>query len=80
MRVKKFGAFGGDGFMITLLGSTEDGGSVAPGSMVVQEIATYTSKDNLRHEIADLLFFVSTLAVDEGIEWQDIVNELRGRR
>ncbi len=45
-----------------------------------KEVLTYTSKDNLRHEIADLLFFVSTLAVDEGIEWQDIVNELRGRR
>ena len=48
MRVKKFGAFGGDGFMITLLGSTEDGGSVAPGNMIVQEIATYTSKDKFR--------------------------------
>ena len=44
-----------------------------------QEVLNYESKDNLRHEIADLLYFVSTLAVDEGLDWTDIVNELRGR-
>lgn len=44
-----------------------------------KEVLNYESKDNLRHEIADLLYFVSTLAVDEGLDWTDIVNELRGR-
>ena len=44
-----------------------------------EEVLTFTSKDNLRHEIADLLFFLSVIAVDEGIKWQDIVGELRGR-
>jgi phosphoribosyl-ATP pyrophosphohydrolase/phosphoribosyl-AMP cyclohydrolase len=44
------------------------------------EVVTFESKENLRWEIADLIYFVSTLAVAEGIEWQDIVNELGGRR
>lgn len=44
------------------------------------EVMNYTSLDNLRWEIADLLFFMSVLAVDEGIEWKEIEAELGGRR
>jgi len=44
------------------------------------EVVNYESRENLRWEIADLLYFVSILAVDEGIEWKDIENELAGRR
>jgi phosphoribosyl-ATP pyrophosphohydrolase len=44
------------------------------------EVMNYTSLDNLRWEIADLLFFMSVLAVDEGIEWKEIESELGGRR
>lgn len=43
------------------------------------EVATFSSKENLKWEIADLLYFVSVLAVDEGIEWSDIQAELGGR-
>lgn len=43
------------------------------------EVLSYTSKDNLRWEIADLLFFLSVLAVDEGISWNQIERELAGR-
>ena len=44
------------------------------------EVLNYTSKDNLRWEIADLLFFMSVLAVDEGIDWKEIESELGGRK
>ncbi|PWU00070.1 MAG: phosphoribosyl-ATP diphosphatase [Candidatus Melainabacteria bacterium] len=44
------------------------------------EVVGFTSKENLRWEIADLLYFLSVLAVAEGIEWKDIESELGGRR
>jgi phosphoribosyl-ATP pyrophosphohydrolase len=44
------------------------------------EVINFTSKENLRWEIADLLYFLSVLAVAEGIEWKDIEAELAGRR
>ena len=45
-----------------------------------QEVMNFTSLDNLRWELADLLFFMSVLAVDEGIEWKEIEAELGGRK
>ncbi len=41
-----------------------------------------TAKGRAEHvwEMADLLYFLSLLAVDEGIEWQEIIDELRGRQ
>ncbi len=44
------------------------------------EVASFDSKENLRWEIADLLYFASVLAVDEGISWEEIECELGGRR
>jgi phosphoribosyl-ATP pyrophosphohydrolase len=44
------------------------------------EVINFTSKENLRWEIADLLYCLSLLAVAEGIEWNDVENELAGRR
>jgi phosphoribosyl-ATP pyrophosphohydrolase len=44
------------------------------------EVVTSDSRENLRWEIADLVYFLSTLAVAEGIEWHEILNELSGRR
>ena len=44
------------------------------------EVTTYESKENLRWEIADLLYFLSVLAVAEGLEWSEIESELAGRR
>ncbi len=44
------------------------------------EVVSYSSKENLRWEIADLIYFASVLAVDEGLEWKDIEAELAGRR
>jgi phosphoribosyl-AMP cyclohydrolase / phosphoribosyl-ATP pyrophosphohydrolase len=44
------------------------------------EVVSYSSKENLRWEIADLIYFASVLAVDEGLEWKDIESELAGRR
>lgn len=44
-----------------------------------EEVKTYTSKDNLKWEIADLIYFLSVLAVDEGLEWKQIEQELGGR-
>lgn len=44
------------------------------------EVIHFTSGDNLRWEIADCLFMMSVLAVDEGIEWSEIEAELGGRR
>ncbi|MGD9683776.1 MAG: phosphoribosyl-AMP cyclohydrolase [Candidatus Obscuribacterales bacterium] len=43
------------------------------------EVVSFSSRDNLRWEIADLLYFVSVLAASEGIEWDEIVSELAGR-
>ncbi len=43
------------------------------------EVCSFDSQDNLRWEIADLLYFASVLAVDEGVEWSEIEAELAGR-
>jgi len=43
------------------------------------EVVSNTSRDNLKWEIADLLYFVSVLAASEGITWKEIQNELGGR-
>jgi phosphoribosyl-ATP pyrophosphohydrolase/phosphoribosyl-AMP cyclohydrolase len=43
------------------------------------EVASFDSAENLKWEIADLLYFASVLAVDEGISWQQIEAELGGR-
>ncbi len=43
------------------------------------EVCSFESQENLRWEIADLLYFVSLLAVDEGLSWRDIESELAGR-
>jgi phosphoribosyl-AMP cyclohydrolase / phosphoribosyl-ATP pyrophosphohydrolase len=43
------------------------------------EVASFESRDNLKWEIADLLYFASVLAVDEGIAWKEIEAELAGR-
>lgn len=43
------------------------------------EVVSYSSKENLRWEIADLIYFASVLAVDEGLDWKDIESELAGR-
>ncbi|MCC7529944.1 MAG: phosphoribosyl-ATP diphosphatase [Candidatus Melainabacteria bacterium] len=44
------------------------------------EVVSFKSRENLRWEIADLLYFVSLLAVDEGLDWKEIELELGGRR
>lgn len=44
------------------------------------EVLNFTSRDNLRWEIADLIFMLSALAVDEGLSWAEIEAELSGRR
>ena len=43
------------------------------------ETVTFSSRDNLRWEMADVLYFMSVLAVDEGLEWSEIEAELGGR-
>ncbi|MFN8658786.1 MAG: phosphoribosyl-ATP diphosphatase [Candidatus Obscuribacterales bacterium] len=43
------------------------------------EVCTFESTENLRWEIADLIYFASLLAVDEGVSWADIECELGGR-
>lgn len=43
------------------------------------EITRAPDRRNLTWEIADLLYFASALAVDEGIDWSDIEAELGGR-
>jgi phosphoribosyl-ATP pyrophosphohydrolase len=44
------------------------------------EVISFSSTENLRWEIADLLYFLSVLAVAEGIDWKEIEAELGGRR
>jgi phosphoribosyl-AMP cyclohydrolase / phosphoribosyl-ATP pyrophosphohydrolase len=44
------------------------------------EVSTYEDRANLRWEIADLIYFISVLAVDQGIEWKEIESELASRR
>lgn len=44
------------------------------------EVVSFTDADNLRWEIADLVYFLSVLAADEGIAWEEIESELAGRR
>jgi phosphoribosyl-ATP pyrophosphohydrolase/phosphoribosyl-AMP cyclohydrolase/histidinol dehydrogenase len=43
------------------------------------EVVSFDSWENLRWEIGDLLYFASVLAVDEGVNWQDLMGELGGR-
>lgn len=43
------------------------------------EVATFADRRELVWEIADAMFFMSVLAVDEGIEWSEIEAELGGR-
>jgi phosphoribosyl-ATP pyrophosphohydrolase len=43
------------------------------------EVATFADRRELVWEIADALYFMSALAVDEGISWQEIQDELGGR-
>lgn len=43
------------------------------------EVTTFEDRANLRWEIADLVYFLSVLAADEGIEWQEIESELSAR-
>jgi phosphoribosyl-ATP pyrophosphohydrolase/phosphoribosyl-AMP cyclohydrolase len=44
------------------------------------EVVSYKDRENLRWEIADLVYFLSVLAADEGLEWKEIESELSGRR
>jgi phosphoribosyl-AMP cyclohydrolase / phosphoribosyl-ATP pyrophosphohydrolase len=44
------------------------------------EVTSFEDRTNLRWEIADLIYFLSVLAVDEGIEWKEIESELAARR
>jgi phosphoribosyl-ATP pyrophosphohydrolase len=44
------------------------------------EVMNFTSVENLRWEIADVIYHMSVLAVDEGLDWSDIEAELGGRR
>lgn len=43
------------------------------------EVITYEDRRELVWELADSIFFLSAMAVDEGIEWSEIVDELGGR-
>jgi len=43
------------------------------------EVATFADRRELVWEIADALYFMSVLAVDEGISWEEIESELGGR-
>jgi len=45
-----------------------------------QEVISYTDRPNLVWEIADLTYFILMLMAKKGIEPEEIVNELRGRR
>lgn len=44
------------------------------------EVTRAPDRQNLVWEIADAIYFLSVLAVDEGVEWTDIEAELGGRR
>ena len=44
------------------------------------EVVSYEDRSNLRWEIADLIYFLSVLAVDEDIDWREIESELAARR
>ena len=44
------------------------------------EVTRAPDRQNLVWEIADTVYFLSVLAVDEGVEWSDIEAELGGRR
>lgn len=43
------------------------------------EAVTFADRRELVWEVADCLYFLSTLAVAEGVEWEEIVSELGGR-
>lgn len=44
------------------------------------EVTIAGNRDEYIWEIADLVYFLSVLAVDEGIDWSEILTELRGRQ
>ena len=44
-----------------------------------QEVLDFQDRENLTWEIADLIYFLAVLAVDEGIEFADITAQLGGR-
>lgn len=45
-----------------------------------EEVVRFTDRDNLVWELGDLLYFVSVLMVQQGIEWKEVLQELRKRR
>ena len=38
------------------------------------------SPDEIRYEIADLLYHLTVLMVDQGLEWNDVMEELKKRK
>lgn len=44
-----------------------------------QEVMEFRDKENLTWELADLIYFLGVLAVDEGIDFKDILAQLGGR-
>jgi len=38
------------------------------------------NKDEIRYEIADLIYHLTVLMVQQGLTWEDICNELQSRR
>lgn len=42
-------------------------------------VVCLSDRNNLVHELADLLFHAHVFAVNHGIEWNEILNELSGR-
>ncbi|AGC69422.1 phosphoribosyl-ATP pyrophosphatase HisE [Thermoclostridium stercorarium subsp. stercorarium DSM 8532] len=38
------------------------------------------NKDEIRYEIADLIYHLTVLMVHQGLTWEDICNELKSRR
>jgi len=38
------------------------------------------SPEEIRYEIADLLYHLTVLLVDQGLEWNDVMEELKKRR
>lgn len=45
-----------------------------------EEVTNFTDKNNLRWEVADLVYHLSVLMLRERLTWQDVVAELNSRR
>ena len=43
------------------------------------EVVDFESQENLIHEMADLLYFLTILAYREGVEWEEVFEELKTR-